>query len=78
MSFHDNYPIPLFFIHSKSVNIGGVYFSGQQNWRKRWVNGDNKFSQQTYICLTDIESIIEQNWDEIASAVFKNIANLSA
>ena len=36
-------------IHSKSEQIGGVYFSGQKNWRKKCVNDDDKFSRQLYI-----------------------------
>ena len=36
-------------IHSKSENIGGVYFSGQKNWRKKCVNGDDKFLRQLYV-----------------------------
>ena len=39
---------PLRVIHSKSEKNGGVYFWGQKNWRKKCVNGDNKFLQQMY------------------------------
>ena len=35
--------IQLRVIHSKSENIGGVFISGQKNWRKKCVNGDDKF-----------------------------------
>ena len=36
-------------IHSKSEQIGGVYFSGKKNWRKKCVNGDDKCSRQIYV-----------------------------
>ena len=36
-------------IHSKSEQIGGVYFSGQQNWRKKCVNGNGIFLRQIYV-----------------------------
>ena len=35
-------------MHSKSEQIGGVYFSAQKNWRKKCVNGDEKCSRQIY------------------------------
>ena len=35
--------------HSKSEKISGVYFSGQRNWRKKCINGDDKFSRQLYV-----------------------------
>ena len=36
-------------IHSKSEQIGGVYFSGQKNWREKCVNGDEKYLRQEYV-----------------------------
>ena len=39
----------VFLIHSKSEKIGGVYSSGQKDWRKKYENGKDKKSRQEYV-----------------------------
>ena len=36
-------------IHSKSKKNGGVYSSGQKDWRKKYKKGDDKKSRQEYV-----------------------------
>ena len=36
-------------IHSESEKIGGVYSSGQKDWRKKYENGKDKKSRQEYV-----------------------------
>ena len=45
-------------IHSKSEKIGGVYLSGQQNWRKKCVNSDNIFLRQLYVNHENASNIV--------------------
>ena len=36
-------------VHSESEKIGGVYSSGQKDWREKYENGDGQKFQEEYV-----------------------------